>query len=390
MAQPTPYVPATNFSDHSSSQPDVPHDGTDLDAEFAAIRLTLDEVLANLALLQRDDGGLANGIVTSASLDSDLSVGFSPATNWVTATAYGVADLVWQSGVLYYCAVAHTSGTFATDLSGGKWLVVLDLASAIPAVTGIYAGRAVGPLTNAGSPYTLTESSMNGVLFFIDSSGGNVTINLPATSSLVDPDFCRARFVRLDSSNLVTLVANGSDTINFGSTFSIFPAPMCHAEVFAGGGTIWLAVNLSVPLDNSVTTDKILPATIADTDLASNAVTTAKVTDASITTAKVALTQGDDVSSGSGTTTIAMATTSYIKVTATGNITIDITPAPSRPGGFVLEAVNFGAHTITWTGVDRWAGGAAPDLTVSGTDLLGFVCDNDGVVNGYAIGIDMG
>lgn len=390
MAQPTPYVPATNFSDHSSSQPDVPHDGTDLDAEFAAIRLTLDEVLANLALLQRDDGGLANGVVTAASLASDLSVGFSPATSWVTATAYGVADLVWQSGVLYYCAVAHTSGTFAADLSGGKWLVILDLASAIPAVTGIYAGSVVGPLTNAGSPYTLTESSMNGVLFFIDSSGGDVTINLPATSSLVDPDFCRARFVRLDSSNPVTLVANGADTINFGSTFSIFPAPMCHAEVFAGGGTNWLAVNLSVPLDNSVTTEKILPATIASTDLASNAVTTAKVTDASITTAKVALTQADDVSSGAGTTTIAMATTSYIKVTATGDITIDITPSPSRPGGFVLEAVNFGAHTITWTGVDRWAGGSAPDLTVSGTDLLGFVCDNDGVVNGYAIGIDMG
>lgn len=390
MAQPTPYVPATNFSDHSSSQPSVPHDGTDLDAEFAAIRLTLDEVLANLALLQRDDGGLANGVVTSAALAGDLAIGFSPATNWVTATAYAVTDLVWQSGVLYYCAVAHTSGTFATDLSGGKWLVVLDLASAIPAVTGIYAGSVIGPLTNAGSPYTLTEASMNGVLFFIDSSGGNVTINLPATSSLVDPDFCRARFVRLDSSNLVTLVASGADTINSGSTFSIFPAPMCHAEVFAGGGTIWLAVNLSVPLANSVTTDKILPATIADTDLASNAVTTAKVTDGSITTAKVALTQANDVSSGSGTTTITMATTSYIKVTATGNITIDITPAPSRPGGVVLEAVNFGAHTITWTGVDRWAGGSAPDLTVSGTDLLGFVCDNDGVVNGYAIGIDMG
>ncbi|HRC26980.1 MAG TPA: hypothetical protein PKX87_06080, partial [Alphaproteobacteria bacterium] len=150
MAQPTPYVPATNFSDHSSSQPSVPHDGTDLDAEFAAIRLTLDEVLSNLALLQRDDGGLANGVVTSAALAGDLAIGFSPATNWVTATAYAVTDLVWQSGVLYYCAVAHTSGTFATDLSGGKWLVVLDLASAIPAVTGIYAGSVIGPLTSAG------------------------------------------------------------------------------------------------------------------------------------------------------------------------------------------------------------------------------------------------
>ena len=59
MAQPTPYVPATSFSDHTSSQPEVPQDGIDLDAEFQAIKLTLDEVLANLALIQRDDGALA-------------------------------------------------------------------------------------------------------------------------------------------------------------------------------------------------------------------------------------------------------------------------------------------------------------------------------------------
>jgi hypothetical protein len=40
---------------------------------------------------------------------------------WVTATAYAKGDIVLQGGVVYVCMVAHTSGTFATDLAAGKW-----------------------------------------------------------------------------------------------------------------------------------------------------------------------------------------------------------------------------------------------------------------------------
>jgi hypothetical protein len=31
---------------------------------------------------------------------------------------------VWTSALLYKCAIAHTSGTFATDLATGKWTLV--------------------------------------------------------------------------------------------------------------------------------------------------------------------------------------------------------------------------------------------------------------------------
>lgn len=40
---------------------------------------------------------------------------------WVTATAYAVGDEVQESGNLYICEIAHTSGTFATDLAALKW-----------------------------------------------------------------------------------------------------------------------------------------------------------------------------------------------------------------------------------------------------------------------------
>lgn len=41
---------------------------------------------------------------------------------WVTSHSYVVGDFVTQSSTTYYCVTAHTSGTFATDLSNGKWV----------------------------------------------------------------------------------------------------------------------------------------------------------------------------------------------------------------------------------------------------------------------------
>ena len=49
---------------------------------------------------------------------------------WVTATAYAPSDLVETGGSTYVCIVAHTSGTFATDLSGGKWALFAQKGSA--------------------------------------------------------------------------------------------------------------------------------------------------------------------------------------------------------------------------------------------------------------------
>lgn len=46
------------------------------------------------------------------------------ASAWVTSTAYAVGALVTNGGSTYFCLVAHTSGTFATDLANGNWLLV--------------------------------------------------------------------------------------------------------------------------------------------------------------------------------------------------------------------------------------------------------------------------
>lgn len=40
---------------------------------------------------------------------------------WLTSTSYAVDDVVSNGGSSYICLIAHTSGTFATDLGAGKW-----------------------------------------------------------------------------------------------------------------------------------------------------------------------------------------------------------------------------------------------------------------------------
>ena len=45
---------------------------------------------------------------------------------WVTATSYAKNDLVKTNGNVYICLVAHTSGTFATDLTALKWELMVS------------------------------------------------------------------------------------------------------------------------------------------------------------------------------------------------------------------------------------------------------------------------
>lgn len=63
------------------------------------------------------------------TLDAQIQAS-STVTAWVTGHSYVVGNFVTQGGNTYYCLVPHTSGTFATDLAAGDW--VLQTAYQIP------------------------------------------------------------------------------------------------------------------------------------------------------------------------------------------------------------------------------------------------------------------
>lgn len=68
------------------------------------------------------DLDMGGNVIRNTTFDASIA-GVEWQGAWVTATAYVVNDLVRESGIAYICLVAHTSGTFATDLAAGKWEV---------------------------------------------------------------------------------------------------------------------------------------------------------------------------------------------------------------------------------------------------------------------------
>jgi len=130
--QPTPYTPTTDFSEqeaiNASGRSTV---GTAaVDAEFANLQTTISQILANLAIIQRDDTTINDNAVHPHAFASDslllMAGSWMPKGAWITATAYEIGDVVTDSGKTCVCSVAHTSGTFATDLAANKWLVIFE------------------------------------------------------------------------------------------------------------------------------------------------------------------------------------------------------------------------------------------------------------------------
>lgn len=144
MSQPTAYARSTNFAEDESSN--VGGRSTvrtsRVDAELDAVALTTNQIRANLALIQRDDAELRDGKVKLHTLGPDVRALLAAGSvneddlrgPWLTATVYGLLNVVSSNGNTYICAIPHTSGTFATDLAAGKWLLLAQGATAASAI----------------------------------------------------------------------------------------------------------------------------------------------------------------------------------------------------------------------------------------------------------------
>ena len=67
--------------------------------------------------------------------------------------------------------------------------------------------------------------------------------------------------------------------------------------------------------------------------------------------------------------------------TVTGTVTVSFSNVPSADSfmqGVVIKLINGGAFAVTWPAAVKWAGGTAPTLTASGTDLIAMVSYDDG------------
>lgn len=169
MADPTPYTLGYSFSNFAANNPDLPLPGARLDIELQNVGNVTAQLVDALKDIRRSDGALKNGIVTvealstaisgsaaaseaaataaqAAAVAADASADAAEASAqvavsisstlpawrgaWATTTAYAVGNLVQQAGSTYICTIAHTSGTFSTDLSANRWALFAAQGSA--------------------------------------------------------------------------------------------------------------------------------------------------------------------------------------------------------------------------------------------------------------------
>lgn len=169
MSQPPTYSLSFSFTNFSANYPASQQPGVSLDNEFRSVKVTLDAVLNNLALIQRDDGALRNQVVTPDSLSPEVAVGLRSVSDWATATAYIVRDAVWTSNKLYICDESHTSAAaFATDLTAGKWTLLVDIA----------------PYAEAAAEAAVTQEVLDGISLDVDL--GPINTALASKAGLAD------------------------------------------------------------------------------------------------------------------------------------------------------------------------------------------------------------
>ena len=133
MAQPRDYTRQYNFNDFQATNPDDPLPGNQIDAELNTVKLTLDDLNANIAKIQRDDGKLGNASVHKDAFDQAalalINSDFTPRGDWVSLREYAVNDAVDFNGSTYVATVGHTSSAaFATDDAADRWLLIANAA----------------------------------------------------------------------------------------------------------------------------------------------------------------------------------------------------------------------------------------------------------------------
>lgn len=133
MAQPTRYEPSYDFSDFQQDNPTEPLPADKIDTELENIAETTDEICDNLALIQRDDGALANQIVTRESLDPDVLGGIGPDAVTAAETAVEAATTATEAADRAVAAAATSPINVMDTPYGAKGDGLADDTAAITA-----------------------------------------------------------------------------------------------------------------------------------------------------------------------------------------------------------------------------------------------------------------
>jgi hypothetical protein len=239
LAQPTPYVRSYSFSGASGAVAPGP-----IDQNFDLVRVTLDQILNNLELIQRDDTEIANETIGYDQFKPEVAILFTPPTAWVTATAYTArVSTVFSGDSFYQALTTHTSGVFATDLAAGKWELIADFGDLFASLvagatqdevnTGTVSTKFVAPSTlkargrvsEQGTDYTVLVTDLFKVIE-VDASGGTRTVTLP--SAVTAGNGAEVTIAKSDQSGYQVVINSfdGAQLLNYpGKSYALHGTP---------------------------------------------------------------------------------------------------------------------------------------------------------------------
>lgn len=198
---------------------------------------------------------------------------------WATATVYGLNSLVTYGGSSYICLIAHTSGTFATDIAAGRWT---KFSQGIRN-RGVWASATTylvdDLVTDNSSTYIcIVDHSSSVVSFATDYSAGKWQLFaaggagiLPALgatdhgkSLTVSTNGTTLSWIGATTSNNVFYVApHGTDTVNSGRSLATpfasikYATTQCgtNATIFVKTGTYSEQLPITVPAGVAIVGD---------------------------------------------------------------------------------------------------------------------------------------
>ena len=164
------------------------------------------------------------------------------ASPWITATSYALDARVTQGGSTYICVSAHTSGTFATDLTAGNWAIYT-----INSLT--HVGYPVGDLRFPAGSVDLNNilpSVVNGI--FTCNTPGTITANVTCGKIITTPSLWTAS----TSYTAGQKVRTGTPEVFYECTVSHTSASAFSTDLPAGlwqfvYGTVDIVCNLYEP-----------------------------------------------------------------------------------------------------------------------------------------------
>lgn len=167
MAQPPPYVPATSFVSYQAQQSWFP--GQQLDAEFNNISAIIGDIETDLALIQNDDGTLANGCVDLPQLslavqaligDPTTLASIEASVNAIAASqAAAAASATAAAGSATGAASSATTATTEAGIATTQATNAATSATTATTEAGIATTQAGNASTSASSASTSASTA---------------------------------------------------------------------------------------------------------------------------------------------------------------------------------------------------------------------------------------